>query len=523
MSAVDRLIAELSKPAATDREAAILALASELPETPEAIGQLWVLSEIFSDIDGPALFRTLSYNLARRDLLDHRVMWRSLLACITTPHVHDQSVTVNTAAALAVERPKSDFDPLIAEHLPDFALRAMGLSDVTREAVLNAAEQWVEPLSTSRSHDTLMMVAELMEARASRAPSELVGSAWAHSVKALRNAKATKDTPETAPFSRNEDFNHPTINQLAVAAKAQLTRRLRIRAPVREPTQRLVIAETKSGQLDLDVVSALVDAWNTVVDEVAEFLECEPLGLFARSALGGSFVADLAVTGDAGDAKRVFTAISEAAQSGFKTNPELAATIEPLLVQLQRGHATLQVIQSGDKLPTQILTISEKAGRKLSQAAADLTRGRVPASEIPQADDLARVLRYVELLQEADDVTHEKLGGVTSQRQVLYYRHAAYVLGLVTRSGTLRPAGRQIFRLPPDGRLARVALLLADSVVGESWLEWSEVTSVDNLKAETAGEFLKKRAVGLSPATIKRRARTLEAWLTTLQSPATGS
>lgn len=52
----------------------------------------------------------------------------------------------------------------------------------------------------------------------------------------------------------------------------------------------------------------------------------------------------------------------------------------------------------------------------------------------------------------------------------------------------------------------------ARSEDGRAWLDWSDVSSVDALRAGTALEFLESRLPEMAEATRRRRAQTLERW-----------
>ena len=49
---------------------------------------------------------------------------------------------------------------------------------------------------------------------------------------------------------------------------------------------------------------------------------------------------------------------------------------------------------------------------------------------VPQANDIYKVKKYLDILKSDNVVALDKLG-VTSERQISYYRDACYLLGLI--------------------------------------------------------------------------------------------
>ncbi|MCC7490775.1 MAG: hypothetical protein IT204_00420 [Fimbriimonadaceae bacterium] len=152
---------------------------------------------------------------------------------------------------------------------------------------------------------------------------------------------------------------------------------------------------------------------------------------------------------------------------------------------------------------------------ELREAQADPPRGLVP-----QADDLNRVVRLLELV-EAGCETTEAIAAEWGFdiRQAQYYREAAAYLGLLSPEGwqTTR-AGRQVLRAGP--RLRRQ--LLARAVVN-SWLVIDCLDRGLPLSAATLGELITalpgpRGEPRYNATTAARRARTLLAWLRWLES-----
>lgn len=155
----------------------------------------------------------------------------------------------------------------------------------------------------------------------------------------------------------------------------------------------------------------------------------------------------------------------------------------------------------------------------VTAAGADgaIELGKVPSLDVPQADEIERVFRVVELLAAGEELTGASLGNV-NKRQVDYYKHAARILGLVTNYYALTPAGERVARLSTrDERLVRSAILFETSVVGRAWIRWKGVDSIMGLNPDHAREFV-EQATLVTGDTIGRRATTLRTWVRMFQT-----
>lgn len=131
------------------------------------------------------------------------------------------------------------------------------------------------------------------------------------------------------------------------------------------------------------------------------------------------------------------------------------------------------------------------------------------SKQIPQADMLETVFRVLELTATGAAITPRNLGVV--QRQVLYYSHAAKVLGFLDKDGEPTPAGWRCLAADPATRLRCAADGLERSSCGAAWARWAGKRSVADVTPETAAEFLADTS-SLADSTVERRAQTLQAW-----------
>ena len=134
---------------------------------------------------------------------------------------------------------------------------------------------------------------------------------------------------------------------------------------------------------------------------------------------------------------------------------------------------------------------------------------QVNGSNVPQFDNL-------EILQEA----LQNWGTLPSlsDRQVGYLTHALRAMDLTDENGSLTKVGKALNITPPAYFKRAMRLVFEASVVGQTWLKWSDSFGVNGLDPDSAFDFLQSRST-LSQSTAKRRARTLRYWATFLQTP----
>lgn len=162
------------------------------------------------------------------------------------------------------------------------------------------------------------------------------------------------------------------------------------------------------------------------------------------------------------------------------------------------------------------LVISHSAIRELRLALADLNQQRVESSEVPQADDLNKLFRMLELIKDGDTNLGYDLS--LSPRQVNYYKQAGRILDLLNESNVLTSRGQYLTELPEIDRYEVTMLFFESSPVGFAWLRYSGVYSALDLKPESAEPFLRFQCSDLAEATVGRRAQTLRYWVKAFQN-----
>jgi hypothetical protein len=179
----------------------------------------------------------------------------------------------------------------------------------------------------------------------------------------------------------------------------------------------------------------------------------------------------------------------------------------------------------GSSLPKEkeIVHVARKV-REQSKASQKTFR-EVP---FPQADDFERIIDLVEFLSESPRTIEEiTLQYEFAPRQSDYYFNAARYLGLAEVSrgddGTnFRQAtelAKTIITMPYKERQLRLAeLILAIDPIAEIYLDWINGIETPNLDKIEKLFTESKSSQGLSGATLRRRAQTINAWVTWLKS-----
>ncbi|KKZ53907.1 DUF6575 domain-containing protein [Haemophilus haemolyticus] len=186
--------------------------------------------------------------------------------------------------------------------------------------------------------------------------------------------------------------------------------------------------------------------------------------------------------------------------------------IRELVDKLSSYKADIQVI---DETTTKtVFNLKYDIAEQLLPIINNKLENHLDSSMVPQANSLDLVKNYVGALKKRGIVTVDDLTGLTTSRQVLYYKDACRILNLI-KDGYLTPQGQRIAEL--DVRSEWLAIIKSEfenSYCGYLWMKSQNVSSVTDITNETSAiQFLKEKATGLSENTSERRARTLINWL----------
>jgi hypothetical protein len=189
--------------------------------------------------------------------------------------------------------------------------------------------------------------------------------------------------------------------------------------------------------------------------------------------------------------------------------------LELFLESLYKDKLTLSIkIISETEQPS--LVMSHSLIRPLRLALIDFNQRRIESIEVPQADNLDKLFRMLELMRDGESSLGYHLS--LSPRQIAYYKHAGRILDLLNESGSISSRGQYFINLSSVERYKFAMLLFESSPVGFAWLHYCNVTSVLNLDRDSAGTFLTSQCSDLATATIGRRAQTLRYWVTLFQA-----
>jgi hypothetical protein len=280
-------------------------------------------------------------------------------------------------------------------------------------------------------------------------------------------------------------------------------------------------AEDKQHSLLLDSVSGIAAAFGELLSSFVEEIFDQEIELRPSSASTGSFILDVDVRDLPPHALMELDQMlpGEKKLPGGKRRKKSESTVFPaaidLLNRLQKDGVRLAVSMvqpdvGEARRESHNLVINAERRRSLLGAAEVQARAHIDSLLVPQADDLTRVFRIVEQLSEHKEI--RALDLEITPRQVSYYLHASRILGLVTESGKVTPAGRVIALLTPDERLRATVVHFESSVCGEAWIQWSKGRTLLDVAPDTAFDFIAASVPDLSEHTARRRAQTLMSW-----------
>jgi hypothetical protein len=338
----------------------------------------------------------------------------------------------------------------------------------------------------------------------------------------LSRGSATAQSPTEIPAellpSSNDRLSGQRIAQTA-AASQDATSQENIHGRL---LQRIRIEAKKRRVVTLDAVAQCLAHWSALFTQALAAVGGTGR-LLPLSATPGSFNVNLTVPkGEGADSALSQVRSIVGVVAGALPIPDSGAVDLPalraLLSELRKHQLMLTIAQDDDNgNPLEPITLDFRNNDNLLVRLNQLpTLSTLESSDIPQADDLDRVLRLAELVSKDRPVTPTSLDVV--ERQVAYYKHAARVLRILELDNSISPTGHQLVALQdPAEQRAVLALQFETSRCGWRWIQWCEKTSLIDIDATSAETFLAAVVPGLSPSTAKRRARTLESWCRTLQ------
>ena len=144
---------------------------------------------------------------------------------------------------------------------------------------------------------------------------------------------------------------------------------------------------------------------------------------------------------------------------------------------------------------------------------------RVLSRDIPQANNLERVLSFASLLLQypsTPSTVKQKFLEINNiqERQFFYYRRSVEILGLADERQRPTTACDMLNRLPSrEAKMRFLAYQFISSNVGSAWFKWQNANDLLDIQPETASDFLGEVCPSLAEETDKRRVQTLQAWI----------
>ncbi len=266
-------------------------------------------------------------------------------------------------------------------------------------------------------------------------------------------------------------------------------------------------------------LSSISEVWHRWLDVLADALSAcgfrggRPEFAPAASAIA-SFSVEIPLQANA-HYPRSITKVAETFRSLLPGRDPLPNDLDThdlaaLLRALQRDSLVLRVLFHEGATETAALEIGPVDAEQIV-ASLNLTRTILGSHRVPQADDLKRLYRLVELASSGAVVDASSLG--VTPRQLAYYRHAAKLLRYISTHGDVTRLGERLMSLSTlEARHALTAAQFERTECGWTWTRWAQATALEGVSASTAQAFLTEHAPSLSPTTRHRRAQTLAAW-----------
>lgn len=183
--------------------------------------------------------------------------------------------------------------------------------------------------------------------------------------------------------------------------------------------------------------------------------------------------------------------------------------VENLLEEVIDGKVKVQFSKEG-VFEAELNIAQEKAVSSLA-LLKEQSSSIISSSLVPQANDLSKVFKVVELKSKGEFITPNSID-LTTDRQVAYYLHAARSLGLLSKNNSINSVGYQFVELDEKQKMNIAAIRFESSDCGWAWLKWSNKSTLAELDPDSATDFLIEQCPSLSKDTAERRAKTLKKW-----------
>ena len=285
-----------------------------------------------------------------------------------------------------------------------------------------------------------------------------------------------------------------------------------------------IAKKSSSVSPESSVVTRIMDAFGDVIESLMYDISHKHPRLMPVSASYGSFDVKLGSSNN----ERAAVAIEQlnAILSDVNTLDEKLENLnldpyklKSLLELANMNHLVLTVRPNTSEYFSETIKIVSSQLTPFIEKLEESTVTFIDSRKVPQANNLDRVIDIVKLRLKGDLLTIENVKGLSSKRQISYYTHAAWCLGLLNKNLTIAAPGRIL--CTKSNKVAEYEYLaerFESSDFGWAWMKWARVRDMGELDPSTAEDFVKECVKGLNDATAARRSTSLTSWLKILQT-----
>lgn len=207
---------------------------------------------------------------------------------------------------------------------------------------------------------------------------------------------------------------------------------------------------------------------------------------------------------------------------GEDMEPSLAQAVLAVVKQAEASGGAVEIVLTDPEASDwqrRLQVDLSRVSRDSLSLLVSLARGRgslggirVDRLMVPQANTVALVFQGIDAMLKRGHIDIGDIDGLSSRRQINYYRQGARILGLLDQDNELTERARSLVGLSQKDRFRLAAVYFEDSDIGRAWRTWSAADHIVEVDPDSAASFLAQCVVGLSGDTLPRRASTLRKW-----------
>lgn len=274
--------------------------------------------------------------------------------------------------------------------------------------------------------------------------------------------------------------------------------------------------------LPWSVVASVIDQLEKLVQEIADAtFNITKLPTFSPpQAIPGSWTTVLHIDLSSNQSNLLATAIKSLhsiEDNKNESNPLVVNSWQDCVAKLKENELRVNLAVSTNSPELYFVnSISTEDIPKVEESVQQNIR--VLSRDIPQADNLERVLDFASLLIQypsSPSIVRQKfldIDGI-SERQFFYYLKAVEILGLANERQEPTASCYILHRLQNEAKKRFLAYQFISSKVGSAWFNWQNANDLSDIQPESATQFLLEVCPSLAQETAKRRAKTLKSWL----------